>query len=45
MDDYEYKLLNMTQQEMEEIANGDDQTDENEEADTILRPGSKPDNS
>lgn len=24
MDDYEYELLNMSQEEMEQIANGDD---------------------
>lgn len=27
MDDYEYELLNMSQEEMEQIANGDDPQD------------------
>lgn len=29
MDDYEYKLLDMSQEEMEQIANGDDPEDIN----------------
>lgn len=29
MDDYEYKLLNMSQEEMEQIANGDGSEDTN----------------
>ena len=29
MDDYEYKLLNMSQEEMEQIANGDGSEDIN----------------
>lgn len=35
MDDYEYELLNMSQEEMERIANG------NEEEDSTIRPGSE----
>ena len=34
MDEYEYELLNMSQEEMERIANEDDNSE-----DTTLRPG------
>lgn len=31
MDDYEYELLNMSQEDMERIANGDDESNDTEE--------------
>lgn len=41
MDDYEIELLNMSQEEMEQIANGEESEENDNSEDTSVRPGDK----
>lgn len=41
MDEVEQKLYNMSQEEMEAIANGEDKEEDDNSKDTTVRPGDK----